>query len=226
MSSLIAIIAIVPPAVAFLLFSIILFLKYRKKRNKATLYFMLAFIFAGIGFSGWAVRSIFYPAFPDTGIVFFWHKFAYLFSAPFCTFFALAALEFLRPRVIRKTRNLILFVMPMILLEVGILFSAPSGVITVAGQTDGLWSAPLSYAVGIIIALYLIAPNYVFIRFLMENPEHLLYGKVMLMEIGLIIFTLAAVMEGSKTGMESWGLFIRWVATLGALLMMYSYIKR
>lgn len=218
------IIAIVPPAAAFLLFAAVLFLKYRKKRVRTTLYFMLAFLLIGMGYSVWVVRTLFYPIHPDAETVIFWVKVTYL-GATFCVFLGLAALEFLRPEVIRKTRNLLLFATPMIFMEILILLSNPP-VGIVAGQSDVIWPPLLSFIIFIIALFYLIIPNYVFIMFLIENPKHRLYSRVRLMEVGLIIFTVFVLMEGAKIGMESWGLFVRWFTALGALIIMYAYIKR
>jgi len=228
MDSLIPVIAIGPPAVAFLLFAAVLFLKYKKKKDKATMYFMLSFLCIGVGYGGWVVRSAFYPPDADAETVFFWFKFAYTVTAPFCTFLALAALEFLKPGVIRKTRNLFLFWIPMIFLEVWTLFSVPTTA-TIAGQNDAIWSPALSLGYVAIGGFYLIIINYVFVWFLMKEKGHRLYTKVMLMEAGLILLTLGTIIESSKIGVgtvESWGLFIRWFTALGALIMLYGYIKR
>jgi len=229
MDSLIPVIAIVPPTVAFLLFATVLFLKYKKKKDRTTMYFMLAFLSVGFGYGAWATRTIFYPPDMFGPELFFWHKMAYLFSMAIWVFLGLAALEFLKPGIIRKIRNLLLFVTPMIFVWIWMLFSVPVCSIIVAGQTDCLLAAPLSTAAGTLAVLYFIIPNYVFIWFLVKNPGHRLYNRVMLMEMGLILLTLAILVEGLKIGMgatESWGLFVRWFTALGAFIMMYAYTKK
>jgi len=217
------ILAIVPPTAAFLIFSAVLFLKYGKKKDRTTMYFMISFLLIGAGYSVWVIRTLFLPRHPDAETVIFWVKVTYL-GASFILFVGLAALEFIKPETIRKTRNLLLFAAPMIFMEILILLSDPP-VGIVAGQSDVIWPPVLSSIIFIIALFYLLIPNYVFIWFLMKNPEHRLYGKVRLMEVGLLIFTFFVLMEGAKIGMESWGLFIRWFTALGAFIMLYGYIK-
>ncbi|ODS36300.1 MAG: hypothetical protein A7316_10160 [Candidatus Altiarchaeales archaeon WOR_SM1_86-2] len=228
MSSPTAIIAIVPAAAAFILFFVVLFLKYRKKRDRVTLYFMLCFLCIGLSYCGWVTRSVFYPPDADAETVFFWFKSTYMVASPFCVFLALAAFEFLKPETIRKTGNLILFVAPIVFLEVWTFFSTPS-IVIIAGQNDGIWPPVLSLGYAVIGGFYLVLINYVFIRFLLENPKHRLYAKVVLMEIGLIFFTSGTILEASKIGVgsvEAWGLFVRWFTASGALIMMYAYMKK
>lgn len=59
MDSITAIAAITPPSLFFLLFSAVLFLRWKSKQNIQTLYFAAAFLFMGLCFGMWVIRTLF-----------------------------------------------------------------------------------------------------------------------------------------------------------------------
>ena len=217
--------AVAPPALAFICFALILLIRLLQKKDKTTLYFMLAFFSLGICYLAWGFRSTFLPPYAKEEIVFFWFKFSYMVGAPYCTFLALAALELLKPEVTHNIKNMLLFALPMVILEIWALFSVPT-LAFIAGQNDAIWPPALSVCYALNGAFYLTISNYVFIWFLFKNKGHSLYKKVIFMELGLIFLTLGTIIEATKIGMESWGVFIRWFIAVGGFLMMYGYIQR
>ena len=61
MDEITAIAAITPPSLISLLFSAVLFLRWISKQNIRTLYFAAAFLFMGLCFDMWVIRTLLYP---------------------------------------------------------------------------------------------------------------------------------------------------------------------
>ncbi|ODS39165.1 MAG: hypothetical protein A7316_06300 [Candidatus Altiarchaeales archaeon WOR_SM1_86-2] len=226
MDSLIPILAITPPSLIFFIFSVILFLKWKRKRDRQTLYFAVAFLFMGLCFGMWVIRTLFYPPHVELSEVNVFIRLGYICGITGTAFVALTAMEMVNPESIRKIENLIYFLAPAIALTILIVFIAEPIPTVIANQVDFVWSEEVAFVTSLVGIYYFTFPNYLFIWWLMNYKDHRLYTRIMLLEIGLLIFCAGIILEGSKIGMESFGILVRWIAAFGGAVMAYAYTRK
>ena len=228
MDSLMPILAVTPPSLIFFIFSAVLFLKWRSKRNRQTLYFATAFLLMGLCFGMWVLRTLFYPpSVDDPSHVVIFFKLAYVFGVPSMAFIGLTAIEMINPALISETRKRGYFFAPAVFLVLLITVIANPIPTTISEQADFRFPAEVSFAGSLVGLFYFIFPNYLFIWWLRNNKNHRLYSKMLIIEIGLLVFCAAIIIDGSKfAGMESFGTLIRWATALGAFIMIYGYLKK
>ena len=122
--------------------------------------------------------------------------------------------------------KLIFFFAPAISLGIVMTFIADPIPALITGVVDFVWGPPVAILLFAVGLYYFIFPNYLFIWWLWYNRDHHLYNKILIIEIGLIIFCAGTIIEATKVGMESFGIIVRWMTTAGGLIMAYRYIKK
>jgi len=226
MVSLTTFVAIAPPSLVFLILSAILFLRWRNKRDIQTLYFSFAFLFMGLCFGMWVLRTIFYPPKVDLSEVDILIRLGYIFGILGTSFIGLTAIMLIKPQLIKKRMKLIFFFAPAISLGIVMTFIADPIPALITGVVDFVWGPPVAILLFAVGLYYFIFPNYLFIWWLWYNRDHHLYNKILIIEIGLIIFCAGTIIEATKVGMESFGIIVRWMTAAGGLIMAYRYIKK